>query len=117
MRITNLTKNTTIAINAKVAKSFQDRLVGLLKHSALLQGEALIITHCQQIHMFFMKFAIDAIFVSRKQKVVGIVENILPGHISPIFFNANYCIELPVGSIASSQTTVGDLLKNDPPFN
>ena len=34
---------------------------GLLGSEEIVAGEALVITKCQSIHMFFMRFAIDAI--------------------------------------------------------
>lgn len=110
MRITNLTKQTLIAAHANLADTFLTRMVGLLKHERLTVSEGLIITHCQQIHMFFMKFAIDVIFIDKNNVVVGLVENILPNKMSPMFFKANRAIELPVGTIVQSQTEVGNIL-------
>jgi len=111
MKIHNVTKNTIIAEEAVVADSFFFRMRGLLSRQSLTESEALIITQCQSIHMFFMKFSIDAIFVDKKDRVVGIVEKIKPFRLSPVFWKANYVIELPVGSIAKSKTSLGDFVK------
>lgn len=108
MKIFNLTRQKSIANNAFKADTFVDRAKGLLDREKINFDEALIITHCQSIHMFFMRFAIDVIFVDRKNVVVGLVENIQPFCLSPVFFNADYAIELPVGVIAESQTALGD---------
>jgi len=43
--------------------------------------------------------------------VVGICANIKPFALSPVFFKAAYAIELPSGSVAASQTQVGDQLQ------
>ena len=111
MRISNVTKKTIIAEEAVVADSFLSRSVGLLHRRDLGEGEALIITRCRSIHMFFMKFSIDAIFVDKKDRVVGIVEKIKPFRLSPVFWKASYVIELPAGSIAKSKTSSGDFVK------
>jgi len=88
---------------------------GLLGGKDFPPGRALVITHCQSIHMFFMQFPIDVIFCDRQNKVVGLCLNIKPFCLSPIFFKASYAIELPVGSIAASKTQPGDQL--DLPLN
>jgi uncharacterized membrane protein (UPF0127 family) len=61
--------------------------------------------------MFFMRFAIDAIFVDSSHTVVGVVKNIKPFQISPVFFKSSFVIELPVGTVERSQTQVGDHLE------
>ncbi|MBZ0167031.1 MAG: DUF192 domain-containing protein [Candidatus Omnitrophica bacterium] len=110
MKITNQSKNSVIAEKAVLADSFLSRMVGLLKHRKLEQGEGLIITRCNSIHMFFMRFAIDVIFVDKKDVVVGIVKNILPNRLSKIYWKAVNAIEVPVGVIEVSKTEVGDQL-------
>jgi uncharacterized membrane protein (UPF0127 family) len=83
---------------------------GLLGRKDFPQGEALVITRCQSIHMFFMNFPIDVVFCDRQNKVVGLCQEIKPFYLSPIFFKASYAIELPAGTIASTKTQLGDQL-------
>ena len=109
--IFNPTRNTTIASKVRIAQNPWERMKGLLGDSSLPSGEALVITHCQSIHMFFMKFPIDVIFCDRQDKVVGLCAGIKPFYLSPIFFKASYAIELPVGSIAVSSTQLGDQIE------
>ena len=110
MRILNRSRNTVIAEVVKVADSFGSRMTGLLKHRSLPAGTGLLITHCNSIHMFFMKFAIDVIFADGNDRVVGVVRAIRPFRLSPIFWKARYVIELPVGTIDGSKTSAGDQL-------
>ncbi len=115
MRILNLTQKTVISAKARFARSFFTRLIGLMNKRAFPWGEGLIITHCQAIHMLFMRFAIDAIFVDKNNTVVGRVEAIKPFRLSPFFPKANFCIECPIGTIRSSRTTLGDQIKTEEP--
>ena len=94
-----------------VADTFFSRLVGLLNRKSFNPGEALIIRRCRSIHMFFMGFAIDVVFVDRNNRVVGFVEGIKPFCLSPIFFRASYAIELPEGTVKTSKTTAGDQIQ------
>ena len=111
MRILNHTQNSILAHDVNIADHFISRMTGLLNRSHFFSGQALVITRCQQIHMFFMRFAIDVIFVDPKNCVVGLVENIKPFAMSRIFWQADRAIELPSGTIAQSQTSLGDTIQ------
>lgn len=113
MKITNITKKNIIAQEARIADTFMSRLVGLLNRDLIASQEALVITQCNSIHMFFMKFAIDAVFVDRNDVVVGLVKNIKPFQLSRIFFKSSYVIELAPGIIESKNISVGDHLSID----
>lgn len=110
MRIINTTRNHVIAENGAIADTITSRLVGLLNRDSISSGEGLVITQCRSIHMFFMKFAIDAIFIDRQDKVIGLVRNIQPFQMSPYFLFASSVIELPVGVIDQTQTQIGDII-------
>jgi len=119
MKIINKTKNTTICEKADVADTFLSRMIGLINRASIAENEALIITRCNSIHMLFMRFAIDAIFVDREDVVVGMVYNIKPYRFSRMFIKSSYVIELAPGAIEKSATTVGDEIEkglNESPF-
>lgn len=111
MPIYNQTRQTLIAENVLVAKSFFARAKGLLGKKTLGPDEALVIPGCQAIHMVFMRFPIDVIFVDKKGLVAGLVPGIKPFCLSPIFFNAAFAIELKAGTIARTRTNKGDRLE------
>ncbi|MFH1360168.1 MAG: DUF192 domain-containing protein [Candidatus Omnitrophota bacterium] len=115
MKIFNATKGCVIADEAQIAASWSSRLKGLLGRRELKGNEALVIKNCNSIHMFFMRFAIDAIFIDGKDCVVGCVRNIRPFRVSPIFWKASCVIECPIGTIESSKTEIGDLIKIEEP--
>ena len=56
-----------------------------------------------------MLYAIDAVFVDKANKVVALVKGIKPWCVSAMYFDAHACLELPVGTIDSTNTEVGDL--------
>ena len=111
MKILNSSKASVIAQYAGKADTFLSRLTGLLGKDNLKPGQGLVIGRCNSIHMFFMKFPIDAIFVGRENRVVGLVENIKPFQVSPIFWQGNFVIEVGVGVIKNSNTALGDLIR------
>jgi uncharacterized protein len=95
----------------RLARSARDRTVGLLRTRALREGEGLWIERAPSIHMFFMKYAIDAIFVNERRRVVKVVEKLEPWRVVWWARGARDCIELPVGTIARTGTQVGDQLE------
>ncbi|MBF0594078.1 MAG: DUF192 domain-containing protein [Candidatus Omnitrophica bacterium] len=99
MILTNVSNRSIIADKVELADDPFSRMKGLLGRQGLGQGEALVITQCNSIHMFFMRFAIDAVFVDRSWQVVGLVRGIKPFGLSPVFWKASAVIELTPGSI------------------
>lgn len=77
----NLTQNTLLAENVMEAKSFWARSRGLLGQHELPLNQTLWIKPCNSIHTFFMKFAIDVIFVNHVLVVKAICLNVQPGRI------------------------------------
>ena len=65
-------------VRARVARSLFARIKGLIGLRGLPPGEGLLILRCNCIHTFFMRFAIDATFLDRDNRVVKTVRNIPP---------------------------------------
>lgn len=107
----NRSRGTILAQEANVAKSFFARLKGLLGTRSLAGGAGLLIVPCNQIHMFGMQYAIDAVFVDPQNKIVGLVKRIGPGQVSRVFRKAHACLELPAGTIDNTMTEEGDELE------
>ena len=64
------------------ALSLRARTRGLLGRNGLDPGEGLLFPHTSSIHMFFMKFPIDAVFLDREMRVRSIARNLAPWRIA-----------------------------------
>lgn len=84
--------------------------MGLLGTSGLDPGDGLFIERSPSIHMFFMRYAIDALFVSKAGRVTKIAANLKPWRVVWWAPGARDCLELPVGAVTASGTQVGDEL-------
>jgi uncharacterized membrane protein (UPF0127 family) len=104
----NLTRGTILTEWARVAETPSTRMVGLLRDTTLAQGDGLWIVPCNSIHSFWMRFIFDAVFLDKKLRVVHLVREMKPWRISKIVFSAHSVLELPPGTISSSQTELGD---------
>ena len=69
---------TVCGVDAEVAETFAQRARGLIGRRELAPGRGLLITRCNCIHTFFMRFPIDATFLDRQGQVVKTVRNIRP---------------------------------------
>jgi len=110
LRVLNQTRGTVLADHADIADTSQKRRTGLLKHSGLAEGEGLWIVPCESVHSFFMKFAIDVVFINKKRKVVKLRPNMVRSRVA-LSIRAHSVVELPVGTIEKSKTAKGDQLE------
>jgi len=83
----------------------------LMFRRGLAPGEGLAITPCNSIHMFFMRFALDVVFLDREGVVVRVYRGIRPWRVSRIVRRARTAVELPVGTLAAAGVGVGDVLR------
>ena len=108
MRVYNTTRNRTLILHGQMATTRWERLRGLIGHPPLRHGEGLLIAPCRSVHTFFMGFPIDVVFVSADGEVVGLAPDLRPFRIGPIVREASFVLELPAGTIAETETQVGD---------
>lgn len=108
--IRNTTKDSTLATAAEQATTFWQRGRGLLGRKELPAGSGLVIAPCSNIHMFWMQFALDVVFLDREGRVLKLYPALQPWRPYAGARGARTTLELPVGAIAASNTTVGDLV-------
>ncbi|QFT88463.1 hypothetical protein FIU87_07400 [Bacillus sp. THAF10] len=90
----------------KSADTIFSRLMGLMFKKDLLD-EGLLITPCNSIHMFFMRFPIDVVFLDKNNCIVLCIRHFKPWRVSPIVKNSYSVLELPIGSIDEFCLEVG----------
>jgi uncharacterized membrane protein (UPF0127 family) len=108
MLILNTTKGTTVASDARRATNFLTRGRGLMLTRPLPEGGGLVIDPCSSIHMFFMRYALDILFLNKEGSVVFMYRGIKPWRVGRIVRGAKVAVELPVGTIENSRTDIGD---------
>jgi uncharacterized membrane protein (UPF0127 family) len=109
LTVRNATRGSVLGHAIDVADTRAKRNTGLLKHRGLEPGHGLWIVPCESIHTFFMKFAIDVVYIDRKRRVRKVVRGLVPWRAS-LCILAHSVIELPVGVIDATQTQKGDQL-------
>jgi uncharacterized membrane protein (UPF0127 family) len=109
-RIRNATRNTELGDSIGIANTSATRRTGLLKHTHLGPGEGLWIVPCESVHTFFMKFAIDLVYLDREHIVRKVRHAVGPWRMSACL-SAHSIIELPAGTVKASSTVAGDKLE------
>ena len=114
MRAINLDRSSTLADSLEVAASLWSRFLGLMGRRALPAGLGLWLTGTNGIHMFFMRFAIDAVFLGKPddaggRRVLATRRSLRPWvGIVPLIRGADGVLELPEGTIDATGTLIGD---------
>lgn len=114
VRVTNVTRGKILADRAEEARTFRARLVGLMGRRELRMGGGLHIVPCNSIHMLFMRFPIDALFLDRDGKIVRLFPALAPWRVTSLYRQAHSVLELPAGVAAASGTQLGDRLAFQP---
>ena len=90
---------TVVCRNCAIASNPLARMKGLLGRSGLDSDEGLVFPGTGSIHMFFMRFAIDAVFLDRELVVVDVVPNLKPWRMASRR-GAKMVVELAEGAAA-----------------
>jgi len=72
------------------------------------------IAPCSGIHTFFMRFAIDVVFVDHGLRVVRVRPGLRPWRLGPFVLGAHGVFELPAGTLAGLGLERGDVLLVEP---
>lgn len=99
-----------VASRVELAVDSESRRRGLLGRDTLDVGAALIIAPCSSIHTFFMRFAIDVLFVARDGRVLKTYAAVGPRRIA-FRFGAFAVVEMAAGATARPKTKVGDIVE------
>jgi uncharacterized protein len=121
LRAHNVDRSTELADRLEVAEGLWGRFMGLMGRPGLDSGAGMWLTG-NGIHMMFMRFPIDAVFLGRPDPARDGARPVLSVHrglrtwtgLVPLVRGANGVLELPVGTIEQSGTAVGDLIALEP---
>jgi uncharacterized protein len=95
-----------------LAETALTRMKGLLGRRYLPPGEGILLKPASSVHMAFMRFAIDAVFLDGDMRVVKIAADLKPWRAAAAR-GAKSCLEIAAGEAASRGLTVGDRLTVD----
>ena len=110
----NVDRDTVLASRVESGDSLWAKFMGLMGRASLDAGTGLWLPDSNGIHMMFMRFPIDAVFVAARgadgSRRVLSIHPALPAWrgLVPLVRHAKGVLELPVGAVDASGTVVGD---------
>jgi uncharacterized membrane protein (UPF0127 family) len=107
--IVNARNGRIVADRLTAAFDSSSRRKGLLKQDSMPDGAALIIAPSNAIHTFFMRFAIDVVFVAKDGRVLK-TRAAMPAWRMAASLRAFAVIELPAGTLGLADLKRGDQL-------
>lgn len=93
-----------------IANSFFTRFAGLMFRKELPKTTALLLTSCNSVHMCFMRFAIDVIYVDQEYQIIKVVKNLKPWIGLSMCSKAWATLEMTAGEAVHCGLTVGKKL-------
>ena len=108
--ILNKTKDKTICTNAKLAKNYFTRLIGLMFRKKLDNNECLAFYNAPSIHTCFMRFPLDLVFLDIEGKVIKVCEGVKPWRFV-IGRRSHLTLEFPPHKISTENIELGDILE------
>ena len=113
VQVHNLRTRGTVASCVEVADRGRARTRGLLGRQALGEDEGLWIVPCEAVHTFGMRFAIDLVFVDRRNVVRKVRSSVSPWRLSGCL-RAHSVLELAAGTLQRTPIRPGDTLLFSP---
>ena len=118
MRARNVSRGAELAAHLETADGLWGRFKGLMGRGSLAPDAGLWLPGTNGIHMMFMRFPIDAVFLDRPDGTDGAAQRVVSVHpglrawtgLVPLVRGAFGVLELPVGTIERTGTAVGDLV-------
>jgi len=119
IRAVNQSRGTVLCARLEDAGGLAGQGRGLLGRDGLDPGTGMLFdngrfTPFMWMHMFFMRFAIDIVFLGRGDTVIKINRHLKPWRVSSIVFGARRALELPAGAADEASTQVGDHITFEP---
>ncbi len=113
LRAVNRTRASVLCAQLEKARGLVGQSRGLLGRERLEPEEGMLFEAGRfepfmWMHMFFMRFPIDIVFLDRTGKVIKINRELKPWRISSLVLRARKALELSAGAAARSATAVGD---------
>ena len=109
--IINKTNNTPLSNDYRICKTFLSKAIGLMFS---FKPRTLLFVWKEErkrnIHMFFVFFPIDVLWLNKEKKVIGTKEKLMPFSLVKMDTPSQYIIETPQGIIKKTKTKKQDTL-------
>lgn len=111
LRLRHPASGRVLAQTLERPRTFIGQGIGLMFRSSLPAGHGMVIDNCNGIHMLFMNFPIDAVFLDRKNRVKKVYRRLPPWRGAVWWVGgAARVVELPPGTLDGLDLAAGEQL-------
>jgi len=110
IRIQNGRSGAFLGQKVQLADGWWRRAVGLLGQTELPDGCGLLLVPCASVHTLGMRFPVDVAFLDGRGRIVETRAELPPGKFAVGGNDVHATLELPVGTLAATDTRNGDPL-------
>ena len=112
LQLVHVASGRLLAERLEKPRTFIGRGVGLMFRRSLPAGHGMLIDPCNGIHMLFMRFPIDAVFLDRRDRVKRVYRRVAPWYgVVWIVWGAQKVVELPAGSLEGLELPAGEQME------
>ncbi|MBR2134278.1 MAG: DUF192 domain-containing protein [Eubacterium sp.] len=112
MKILKLVKNDKVICDyIEDASNFYTRFMGLMYRKSLPRDHGLLLTPCNEIHTFGMRFDIDTVAISKEGEVLFIDRAVKPNKVRKRVKGCHMVLELNSSVADELGIQVGDMLE------
>jgi uncharacterized protein len=108
-RVRRTADGAVVCERCEIPETAFGRMRGLLGRNGLEPGNGMLIDRAPSVHMFFMRFPIDVVFLDRDWKVLSVRHELRPWRVAGAR-GAVAALELPAGAAAAVGIAEGDVL-------
>jgi len=101
--------NELLFTRVKIASDFKTKLRGLMFYREMPGIDGLLLFPCQMVHLFWMGFPLDIVYLDREKAVV-LIETKYPGQVGRFVKDAYYVLEIMAGAGKAKDIRAGDRL-------
>ena len=98
-------------LSVERADSFLGRFLGLMGRKELPEGQGLLLSPCSSVHMCFMRFSIDVLYLDDEGRIKKIVSHLRPWLGLSLCPGAKSALELAAGEAERLGLRVGMRLR------
>ena len=110
IRIQNGRSGAFLGHRIHLAEGWWRRAVGLLGKAEFPAGTGLLLVPCASVHTMGMRFPLDVAFLDGMGRIVKTRPELSPGRFAVGGNHVHAALELPVGTLAATDTRDGDPL-------
>ena len=82
-----------------VATNIFSRMLGLMFSKDLPECDGFLLSPCNSIHTFFMRYSLDILFLDKDFRIVKVIYGLSPWRMTWIYFKARHVLEMKAGTM------------------